>query len=181
MVASTQETLLWFEERPAHLTFLLEQRGPIATGRKSIFTAANPSVKPITPPPKEHWTMEEDFTSESVSSYKNKNSGLGDPGSFLFPCTPLCIIVLRLWRLRSPVPRAWDALGRPGSHEASPCGSTPRSWGKRRGGGLADAEGRARAWGSAQPGFAFPLDDLRHGPPRLSPSEPAASRLAPLC
>lgn len=57
-----QEALLWFEEQPAHLTFLLEQWDPIVTGRKSIFTVANLSVKPITPPPKECRTMEEDVT-----------------------------------------------------------------------------------------------------------------------
>lgn len=101
--ANTQETLLWFVEHPAHLTFLLEQWDPTATGRQSILTAANPSVKPITSKI-EYRRMEKDFKSEFVSSYKNKTSGLGDPGALFCQALPLWIIKLHLWRRRRLAP-----------------------------------------------------------------------------
>lgn len=104
--------------------------------------------------------MEEDFKSEFVSSYKNKTSGLGDPGALFFLALPFESSNSTCDVADASLLQAWDTLARPGSLEASPHGSAPRSLEEPRGGGLANAEVGARAErGSPQPSFAFASGD----------------------
>lgn len=69
---SARATLLRFEEQPAHLTFLLEQWNPIATSRKSIFTGANASVKPVIPKKEYGRSEEEGSKIEFVGGYQKR-------------------------------------------------------------------------------------------------------------
>lgn len=94
--------------------------------------------------------MEEDFKSEFVSSYKNKTSGLGDPGALFFLALPFESSNSTCDVADASLLQAWDTLARPGSLEASPHSSSPRSLEESRGGGLANAEVASQG-GARQP------------------------------
>lgn len=110
--------------------------------------------------------MEEDFKSEFVSSYKNKTSALGDPGTLFFLALHVESSNSTCDVADASLLQAWDALARSGSLEASLRGSTPWSLEEPRGRWPGECRGR-------EPG---PSEAAR-SPASPSPSPPET----PLC